>query len=125
MAEPLASVLERQPAPLGELLSDSLEAERRDAREQADVAARDREVGDVAEVAVEARRGTQRQVERRMLVVRERCGAFLVGRSERRRLDVVGRADGLMRLPRESADHPERREVDPDRPQAGLRAAPA
>ena len=54
MDEPLASVLERQAAALGEPLGDALDPELRDAGEQAGRAAGDREVGDVAEVAVEA-----------------------------------------------------------------------
>ena len=51
--EPLARVLERQLAALGELLGDALDPERRDAGEEAGGALGDREVGDVAEVAVE------------------------------------------------------------------------
>ncbi len=47
-------MLERQPAPLGEPLGDALDPELRDPGEQAGRALGDREVGDVAEVAVEA-----------------------------------------------------------------------
>ena len=53
MGEPLTGVLERQLAALGELLGDALDPEGRDPGEQAGRAAGDREVGDVAEVAVE------------------------------------------------------------------------
>ena len=57
VGEPLARVLDGEPAALGELLGDALDAEGGDAGEQAGAAASDGEVGDVAEVAKELGRG--------------------------------------------------------------------
>ena len=48
-------VLQRQMAALAELLRDPLQAEGRDAAEQADGALGDRKIGDVVEVAVQGR----------------------------------------------------------------------
>ena len=53
VGEPLARVLDGEPAALGELLGDALDAERCDAGEEAGAAAGDGKVGDVAEVAEE------------------------------------------------------------------------
>ena len=48
MDQPLAGMLEGERAPLGKLLGDPLDPERRDAGEQTGRAAGHREVGDVA-----------------------------------------------------------------------------
>ena len=130
MHQPLAGVLEGELAPLGELLGDPLDPERRDAGEQAAGAAGHREVGDVAEVAVELRRHALLLRGRRRALSPELPGDSLLIRSRAVSggVHVVARLDRNGRPAGQGPDHPERGQVDPDRSQAGaaqcLRSAP-
>ncbi len=116
--EPLARVLQGEFAALGKSLRDSLDPKWRDPREQAGLAAGYREVGDVAEVAVEPRRALRRYRRSRLGCLRLRKA----GGGQIRGFRQPGSAtflsfDGLVGLAGEGANHPECREVDPDRTQ--------
>src|SRR5439155_10280431 len=100
--EPLARVVQGELASLGKLLRDALDPEWRDAREEARRAAGDGEVGDVAEIAVEARwrRFRDGGGVRVHVGLEAVCGGLRVRSIRARSIDVVARIHRRVRLAR-------------------------
>src|SRR4029078_12985262 len=120
--DPLACVLERELSPLRESLRNPFDAEWNGSSEETGRSAGHRDVGDVADVAVENGRPVLPHGDdgRRAVPAHMLRDALVVGaRGGHRSVNVRARSDGRAVAVRESPNHSESREVHRGRSYAG------